>query len=223
MKKILYQPWGGLGDNLQYSTLPERFAELGYDFYISEKNVYRNPQIYGLVWGKNPYVKGISSEPDNVGSCVPFVPHYAGKTRIYNWEYCHGLEPKNELPKIYYQPTVIESLTEAILVDFSGYTSWEVPDHLDEILKENFGDRKIVIPTSEYFHRQYQGLKHDEKMECKTIFEYCDMIHSCYYFVCSSSGNAVLASALNKQNTTAFYPKRYDVQKDFFFPNINYE
>ena len=221
--KILFQPWGGLGDNFQYSTLPERYTELGYDFYISDKNVYRNPHTYDLVWKTNPYVKGISSEPHNVGSNIAFIPHVAGKTRIYNWEICHGLEPKNELPKLYYKPNVIESLKDVVLVDFSGHTSWIVPDHLDEILKENFGDRKIVIPTSPHSNKQYQGFKHDEKIETNTIFDFADMIHSCYYFVCSFSGNAVLASALNKLNTTCFTPKPNHAFADFCFPNINYE
>lgn len=222
MKKVLFQPWGGLGDNLQYSTLPERFAELGYEFYISDRNVYRNPQTYDLVWKTNPYVKGTSNEPDNVGSCVPFIPHIQGKTRIYNWEICHGLEPKNEVPKLYYKPNFIESLKDSVLVDFSGFTTWIVPENLDDILKENFGDRRIIIPTSQYSNKQFKGFKHDEEIETKTIFDFCDMIHSCDYFVCSFSGNAVLASALNKENTTCFTPKPNNVFADFCFPNINY-
>ena len=49
-KVILYQPWGGLGDNLQFSTLPKLYSEIGYEFYISDQNVYRNPEIKKLVW-----------------------------------------------------------------------------------------------------------------------------------------------------------------------------
>lgn len=32
-KIIIEQPWGGLGDNLQFSTLPEFGKKLGYDVY----------------------------------------------------------------------------------------------------------------------------------------------------------------------------------------------
>jgi hypothetical protein len=223
MKRILFQPWGGLGDNFQYSTLPERFSELGDEFYISDKNVYRNPLTYDLVWGTNPYVKGISTEMPNVGANIPFIPYVAGKTRIYNWEICHGLEAKNELPKLYYNPNLIKELENVVLVDFSGYTEWIVPDNLDEILKENFGDRKIIIPTSKFSNKQCQNFRHDEKIETQSLFHFADMIHSCYYFVCSFSGNAVLASALNKQNTTCFEPKPNLFFSDFKFPNINYE
>ena len=28
------QPWGGLGDNLAFSTLPELYSKLGHDVYI---------------------------------------------------------------------------------------------------------------------------------------------------------------------------------------------
>jgi hypothetical protein len=33
-KKILQIPYGGLGDSLQYSTLPREFNKLGFDFYL---------------------------------------------------------------------------------------------------------------------------------------------------------------------------------------------
>ena len=43
------QPWGGLGDNLQFTTLPRLFHERGIDFYLSVQNTYRNPEIYDFV------------------------------------------------------------------------------------------------------------------------------------------------------------------------------
>jgi hypothetical protein len=33
-KIIISQPWGGLGDNLHFSTLPELFSKKGYEVYI---------------------------------------------------------------------------------------------------------------------------------------------------------------------------------------------
>ena len=32
MKVYFGQPWGGLGDNLQFTTLPKLFSEKGVDF-----------------------------------------------------------------------------------------------------------------------------------------------------------------------------------------------
>jgi len=55
-KIIISQPWGGLGDNLQYSTLPELFSKKGYDVYISNNNKVRNNEIFDLIWKMNPYI-----------------------------------------------------------------------------------------------------------------------------------------------------------------------
>lgn len=51
-KIIIYQPWGGLGDNLQYSTLPELFNEKGIKCYIHVDNSTRNDnEVYDIIWG----------------------------------------------------------------------------------------------------------------------------------------------------------------------------
>ena len=41
MKVYFGQPWGGLGDNLQFTTLPRLFSEKGVDFFVSQHNTYR--------------------------------------------------------------------------------------------------------------------------------------------------------------------------------------
>ena len=60
-KVFFAQPWGGLGDNLQFTTLPKLFSEKGIDFFLSQSNTYRNSEIYDFCWAKNPYVKGVSN------------------------------------------------------------------------------------------------------------------------------------------------------------------
>ena len=50
---------GGLGDCLQFSTLPEQFSkQQGRDTYVLDESHFRNKEIYDLVWGCNPYIKG---------------------------------------------------------------------------------------------------------------------------------------------------------------------
>ena len=57
---LLGSYFGGLGDNLQFSTLPEEFSkQQGRDTYIVSETTFRNKEIYDLVWGCNPYVKGV--------------------------------------------------------------------------------------------------------------------------------------------------------------------
>jgi hypothetical protein len=51
--------WGGLGDNLAFSTLPELFADTDVDVYLSSKCMVRNNGITDLVWKPNPYLKGV--------------------------------------------------------------------------------------------------------------------------------------------------------------------
>ena len=53
----IYQPWGGLGDNLAHSIIPELCKATGNKCYLSKHNAHRNQQIYDLVWGLNPFLE----------------------------------------------------------------------------------------------------------------------------------------------------------------------
>ena len=102
---------GGLGDNLQFSTLPEEFhKQQGRDTYIWSQASFRNQEIYDLVWGCNPYVKGVKDGRRTAGDTpeINFVNPNGYYSSITNWEYLHGLEPTNSLPKIYYEPKKLE-------------------------------------------------------------------------------------------------------------------
>jgi hypothetical protein len=220
MNRIIWQPWGGLGDNLQYSTLPERFMAAGDACFISSANVYRNHEIFDLVWRSNPYVKGVSEDTPNAGACLPFSRAFGSKSIVYNQEHLHRLTPLNETPKIYYQPQPCPAVEGSVLVDFSGHTrQWVIPADLDAYLQEHFPGREIVVPVSPNHANQYYGFKHDRKAPMKDIFEFCDAIAACHCFVCSCSGNNALASALNKEKTTCFI---FDRNDQYAFPNITY-
>jgi|688.fasta_scaffold212596_2 hypothetical protein len=224
--KVLYQPWGGLGDNLQYSTLPELYHKLGYEFYISKDNVYRNDEIYDLVWGLNPYVKGISDEPFNVGSCVGFSRVSPNESIIYNQEICHGFEPQNRIPKIYYEPKNIIEFNDKIILDISSVsTNPVVPKNLDDFIKINFPNKTVVIPKFKNKisdnHKINRDIELYEYVEIDSIFHYTDIINSCHQFICSFSGQSVLASAINKKNTICFIPENY-ITNSYVFHNIKY-
>ena len=68
------------------------------------------------------------------------------------------------------------------------------------------------------------------KIECNSIFHYCDMIHSCKKFICLNSGGHSLASALKRNKDIDIdcletrVPKFESMyaRKNFFYPNINY-
>ena len=60
-KIIISQPWGGLGDNLHFSTLPELFSKKGHEVYISENNAVRNAEIFDFT--KNSRSTIVKSRP----------------------------------------------------------------------------------------------------------------------------------------------------------------
>jgi FkbM family methyltransferase len=120
---VLEQPWGGLGDNLQFSTLPELFARRNIEFYLSSRNKYRNTEILSTVWAANPYVKGILNEPASIGVAkielnlenyrkdIPFI------ARI---EMAHGFKPTNHHPIVYQKPRLREDLFGKVIIDLSS-------------------------------------------------------------------------------------------------------
>lgn len=63
-KTLTLDVWGGLGDNLQVSTIPRRFYEkFGYKgVYISNSVPWRNKEIKELVWDLNPYIAGFTDK-----------------------------------------------------------------------------------------------------------------------------------------------------------------
>ena len=68
--KIINIDFGGLGDHLQFSTLPEEFFKKykkKVKTYIFENSSFRNKEIYDLVWKKNPFIYGISKSKPNSG------------------------------------------------------------------------------------------------------------------------------------------------------------
>jgi hypothetical protein len=105
-KIIIFQDWGGLGDNLQFSTLPEMFAKKRGEncVWISNRNAYRYEGIKQLVWDCNPYVAGYTDEQPNAGVAGGHAyQDVCNKNHIKGVEKIHGLEPTNNYPKIYYR------------------------------------------------------------------------------------------------------------------------
>lgn len=203
---IIEQPWGGLGDNLQYSTLPEQYSKLGIDVYISSDNKYRNTEIFDLVWKLNPYVKGVIDLSGNAGACK----YFDGSTKkisehsITNIELAHGIHlENNKYPKIYYTPKVVESLYNVLLYDFtsvSKHITYEVSFFekiLSRIIKENPHLKPMRIKFNNIPNRDLISIHNDEYI-INNIFEYCDAIASCKVFLSPPSGNANLASAIKQ-------------------------
>jgi hypothetical protein len=228
---IIHQPWGGLGDNLLWSTLPEMCHLNGIECYISDRNCVRNQGIYDLVWGSNPYIKGpsiyqpnagLSRWPDDAGT------RFVTDSCIKKSEYFHGFEPINKYPKIYYQYKETPEVNGKTILDLSAHNNSYNTSNLWNFIKNNCVLNNLVqIKHKNNFNNNYL-IKDIETIDMENIFYYCDIINSCKEFICLYSGSSVLASAINKRNTKVFirHGDKIENYKNgnnlFVFDNLDY-
>lgn len=206
-KKILYVNWGGLGDHLSFSTLPEIFNKNNYEFYISDKSVFRSSEIYDLVWRSNPYVKGLTNEQPNCGHLenwgkpiheqVVFEKSISMHTNI---EKIYGIHDGSNYAKIYYKPKNIINYKNKIFLDLNAIsvTSYNI-DLINKHLI-NYKNHEIIVSISKYgqsvVKNDFFNNMNVEFVETKNIFEYVDFIYSVKKFICLWSGSSVLSSAV---------------------------
>lgn len=242
MKKVIFaQPWGGLGDNLCFSTLPERYNEIGVEFYVSNQNTIRNNEIYDLVWGQNPFVKGVINESPNIGSEINNVywrnvNKLNGDYIIEDIETAHGFTPKNKSPKIYYKPKNIELLKDKKVINLSSislkYDSDKIKDFL---LKNNVITEESIllkyknnegININDNYHNNRHNIYNiplNNIFEVKDIFHLCDIINSCEEIVTLHSGSSALTSALSEGKTNkCLTVSLKGCEKSHIYDNIKY-
>jgi hypothetical protein len=219
-KMIIFQPWGGLGDNLQFSTLPEMAKQKGYNVYISNKNAYRNNEICDLVWKHNPYIDGFTDEHPNAGSTdgsredgiscqVDHARSVLGVASfVYCYEYLHGFNPVHKNPKIYYKPKFIKEVESYTLFDLGTITlknDYNI-EKLAKFIQTKYGSNNSFLLKHKNnidINNTYR-IESDKKIEFSNIFEFTDLIYSCKKFVCLWGGANALASAIYEHsNKTA--------------------
>lgn len=201
---ILAAYHGGLGDSLQFSTLPELFVSSGREVFIWDQADFRNREIYDLVWGLNPYVSGVKSGTRNAGDIPEIQFQNLTGNGISNWEVLHGLPAKNSYPKIYYTPKIITELREKCVVDLSSVSmKHETAEIVDQFT--NLKNRELFDSVAVQF-RSRPAVNHtahnvlcDSSITVDSIFHYCDIIASCKQFVSLHSGQSHLASAIKNQ------------------------
>jgi len=223
---------GGLGDNLQFSTLPEQFAiQQGRDTYVWDRAFFRNPEIAQLVWGTNPFIKGVKGGQWNAGDIPEIKFENVAGNSIASWEQLHGLEPVNKYPKIYYQPNKVD-LKDVILVDISTITRDYDHEKLlkvyEDIRKEHPGkvfakvEFQNEINTRKGIDIAHDG-KHvtypvpvDGKIPIVNIFAYADAMASSFGLISVHSGQSHLSSAIKNQ----YNP---ELQSYCIMPNDDYQ
>jgi hypothetical protein len=243
---ILHQPWGGLGDNLQFSTLPRRLHDEGIEFYVSSANAYRNNEIKKIVWDANPYV--LDSDYDAKPNCGALSPRDISYNcrNIIEWnEARFNFKPKNSIPEIFYKPNLIDNLEDKIVIDIGAISSFSHNKYDLKNLKHNlkividtYEKDKIYIIESEHSPSPFalaESIKNliTKNIKVENIFHYSDVIMSCEVFICLYSGSNVLSAAIRKNNTICYVPDSYsgddekiysyvNSPKCWFFPNNTY-
>ena len=227
---------GGLGDNLQFSTLPEEFhKQQGRDTYIWSQASFRNQEIYDLVWGCNPYIKGIKEGDWSAGD-TPDRHRVIESDCISNWEALHGLKPTNKYPKIYYEPEKVSAFDNVILVDLSSisitYDAEKILKLYDVVKKTHEG---MVFLAVEFTNKIKDATIIEPDVtgivEIESIFTYVDLIYSSFGMISLHSGQNHLASTIKNQynNDLEIYCLMDDVEYQrqkkkgiFVFDNVTY-
>ena len=188
--------FGGLGDTLQFSTLPEMFYEKGDEVFLTDDAPFRNKNTRSLIWDLNPYVKGQLNTPWTLGDIPNRIYENKCNDFIKNWEHIHGLEPRNSFPKIYYIPKNDISNIET-LVDLGSIT---VPYDVDKVvkyIKNNFLNIKLIInPNSPTDNFGFETIHID------SLKDYVDLINCCKTVISLNSGPHMLAGSIRHINKT---------------------
>jgi hypothetical protein len=233
------QPWGGLGDNLQFTTLPRLFNERGIDFYLSVQNTYRNPEIYDFCWKDNPYVRGIAKNGPNVGSLAPDLPHGVTDNIVSAAEIRHGFDGDGRYPEIYYEAEFLEEYKDKTIVDLSAHTllknnvgEFYDADKLFSLVGESVPDDALFVSFKNVNSLSLAGGFPFEQNELiiESIFQYANMIHSCKRYFCLYSGGNSMAAAVkykckSEVELNCFLHGTVQEHKDkgfFIFDNVNY-
>jgi len=232
MKHTIRSYHGGLGDELQFSTLPEMLVRQGHSVSLytgGEVRAARNQEILDFVWGKNPFVTGSSSRAWTIGDTP--TRGYANRHNdfIMNWEDLHGLPPTNSLPKIYYAPKNIPGL--AGLVDLSAISHKYNPELVREAVRELMKKSGLPFRQIRSAHQTNCIVLPDiEFIDITGLEAAADAICSCHQFISLSSGLHALGAAVRRINPdflhTCLIPNHaaewvFESRK-FVFPAIEY-
>ncbi len=206
---ILELGYGGLGDHLVFSALPEFFSKkLGVKFQISSKSLFLQNDIKKIVWELNPYVKFTNKHGMRL-SC-PIVSRF----KNYNDAFADifGMKKNDQAIKMYYHPERIVTGRNEVLCDltfgpsgeYNGYTEEIFINNVIDYLRKNYSDKVLVLllPKTNYANKsivqaiQESNLKFNIQ-SIDSIFQLANFLHSYPERVLLYSGAASLAASMN--------------------------
>ena len=246
---VFSQPWGGLGDNLQFSNLPKLFNSIDKKFYISFLNYSRNNEIYDIAWGNNNYVERRKKLFPNVGYKILIESKFKlidkKFNNIQNINKIHGFDAGDGFPEISINNTVNKLLEEKndLVVDFNAYSLFEntskryKKNSFNNMIK-NFSSKNAIELVYPHLYKNKLSKSNLKVKEINNLESLILILLNTKVFVCLNSGSHVLASGL--KNKTG-YPKKIvsfnNIHDDiyvnngkiknkegkFYFDNVYYE
>ena len=195
---VLHLKWGGLGDHLFYSHLPRIAKQLGYkQVFIDTLSEFRRDD-YRWIWALNPFVDGfVDAEPTNA---IPDFGEVAPEMNLLDRILLDcGLDDGRRWhePEFYYLPQRRPEFENKVVYD-PNYVS-DV-GHVDTSRMEARLEELGIVPDCQLELREkHFALEGLPTISTPSLFDYCDLIHSCRQFVCLTSGGATLAAALQRE------------------------
>lgn len=248
---VLGPYFGGLGDSLQFSTLPELFSESNKRVFLWDGCKFRNDEIPRLVWDFNPYISGKSSNDRDAGDTDKFV--YRGETESHtkNIEISHGFEPTNTYPKIYVEPKKNLGIPNIDVCDLGSFSlefsdnekssmihyaekhNYIMVDHHRKIDQNvpRFMFQKSFIPfqINNFTYKRLKS-KGSNVIRINSIFEFWNILCSANSFLTVLSGGYHLAAAAKYYNPnliikcfiTNKQSTKYLAQNMWKYPGVEY-
>jgi len=244
MEDIILSAWhGGLGDNLQFSTLPELYVKKGHNVYIEGSAYFRNKEIYDFVWGNNPYIEGKRLGERNAGDIPRIKYKNVTGSHIRNWEIAHGFKGENDYPKVYIHPSFIPGYENIILIDVTVISTLYDSDVLRDTilrLKDLYKNKEFCrvrfkkdLNPDKGSSMAFDGKVFDFEVYSDTdlyinnIFEYYEIMNNCAGLISLHTGASHLSSEIKNNRKDEFLSicliPQWTIDRDiFFFPNIEY-
>jgi len=237
-KVILAQPWGGLGDNLQYSNLPKLFNDIGKKFYVSHANHVRNKNIYKFCWQSNPYSNGKIFKKPNIGWKVWIDNLNTFKDRsdcniIQIVNLMHGFNEGDGYPSLFINKEIINNKIKfKYLADFNAISGVPDDESWQEIYKEisNYSISSLTFPSVKKLSNYPKYFKFNDEINSISIDDLIEVLSQTDTFICLNSGSHVLAAGLKNligrpNKIISFYPGAEDIDKPhgrYMFNNVEY-
>ena len=234
-------PLVGLGDGAIYSTLPKRFAELGYTVVIDKDCAARNDDTLEALWLTNPHIAGKSDKKPNAGYVRQGLFYEIANRfpigSIEAMERAHGLPPPYSIAPIFnYPPSGYPlDLKNTVLMDFSSVSSKiaakGVQDFVDRMIQRFAGCQFMQIVPPRWASLE-PPMVAGPGFEVSGIREYLDALRGARAWIGSEAGGQSMAAAVRGEHdvydlearpevVVLSTPKTYN-SKGYCFRGVNY-